>query len=234
MEAIKAHFEEEARVFDATIVRLIPHYDSMIDALVSALPFPAGSRPKILDLGCGTGTVSARVFGRYPDAKITCLDIAENMLGMARAKLNPYNANAEFVLADFSDWIPPVRYDAVVSSLALHHLPDDGAKRAFFSKVHESLSPGGCFLNADVVLSGDPQLQSMYLRKWRSFMIGRDAGHDPVSAEEADEKWFPSYEREDRPAVLSDQLDWLGTCGFAVTDVIWKHYNFAVYGGKKA
>jgi tRNA (cmo5U34)-methyltransferase len=44
---------------------------------------------------------------------------------------------------------------------------------------------------------------------------------------------LPKYHAEDRPAKLLDQLDWLTQAGSVAVDVVWKHYNFAVYGGVK-
>ena len=54
-----------------------------------------------------------------------------------------------------------------------------------------------------------------------------------VSEEEIENKWMPQYQEEDRPAKLIDQLNWLVELGFSDVDVIWKYYNFAVYGGRK-
>jgi tRNA (cmo5U34)-methyltransferase len=226
MADIRKHFEAEAAIYDANIVRLIPHYGEMLDALVSALPFGLGSSPRVLDLGSGTGTLSARILERYPEAEVVCLDMAAGMLSMAQAKLAS-SRKVSFVQADFSSWEGEGKFDAVVSSLALHHLIDDGAKRVFFAKVKDLLAPGGSFVTADVVLSSDPDLQGMYLKKWRDYML------KAVSASDVDDIWFPSYEREDRPAVLADQLGWLADTGFQAVDVIWKWYNFAVYGGKR-
>jgi tRNA (cmo5U34)-methyltransferase len=67
----------------------------------------------------------------------------------------------------------------------------------------------------------------MYMRQWRAFM------RRTVSAEEIEDKWIPKYQTEDRPAKLVDQLVWLKEIGFDDVDVIWKRYNFAVYGGAK-
>lgn len=226
MADIRGHFEEEAAIFDENIVRLIPGYREMVDALVSALAFPEGRAPRVLDLGCGTGTVARAVLDRWPAAQVTCLDMAERMLEMAKLKLAAF-PKTEYIAADFSTWDGVGRYDAIVSSLALHHLPDAESKHAFFAKAAALLEPGGAFFNADVVLSGDPAIQALYLARWRAFML------ESVSEKDADGIWFPSYEREDRPAVLVDQLSWLGACGFSPVDVIWKRYNFAVYGGKK-
>jgi tRNA (cmo5U34)-methyltransferase len=65
------------------------------------------------------------------------------------------------------------------------------------------------------------------MRQWRAFM------RLSISDEEIEGKWIPSYEAEDRPAKLMDQLAWLEEIGSADVDVFWKDYNFAVYGGVK-
>ena len=46
MDAVKKHFEEEAKEFDQIILRLIPYYPEMIDALIAAIPFDQSSRIK--------------------------------------------------------------------------------------------------------------------------------------------------------------------------------------------
>jgi len=48
-----------------------------------------------------------------------------------------------------------------------------------------------------------------------------------------DKVQIPRYLKEDSPAVLVDHLRWLEEVGFSAVDVLWKHYNFAVYGGRK-
>jgi len=81
VEKIKRHFEEEAEEFDGLIRKLIPHYPEMIEALVSALPWGPEREIRVIDLGCGTGTVALRVKERFPKARITCLDLNEKGIG---------------------------------------------------------------------------------------------------------------------------------------------------------
>ena len=90
MDRVKKHFEEEAKEFDSIILKLIPYYPEMLDALISAIPFDATKPIKVIDLGCGTGTVSKLVKSVFPDAVITCLDVAENMIEMAKNKLSDW------------------------------------------------------------------------------------------------------------------------------------------------
>ncbi|HXC80007.1 MAG TPA: hypothetical protein VNU19_23500 [Candidatus Acidoferrum sp.] len=84
------------------------------------------------------------------------------------------------------------------------------------------------FFNADVVLGSSEVLQRVYLAQCRAFM------QRSVSQEDIDGRWMPRYEAEDRPAPLVDQLTWLTTIGFRDVDVVWKYYNFAVYGGRRS
>lgn len=224
MDRVKQHFEEEARDFDRIISTLIPDYSRMVEALVSALPFNSSSRPEVIDLGCGTGTVSQAVLAAFPNAHVTCLDLAENMIAMAQTKLSGY-PGIRFIVGDFTTF--EGEYDVVISSLALHHLATDEHKRSFFQRIYSRLNAGGVFYNGDVVLASSDFLQAAYMNQWRAFMRRK------ISSEEIENKWIAKYHAEDHPAKLAAQLAWLTGIGFADVDVIWKRYNFAVYGGVK-
>jgi tRNA (cmo5U34)-methyltransferase len=224
MDRIKQHFEDEARDFDRIILTLIPDYPKMVEALVAALPFERAAPIRVIDLGCGTGTVAQNVLDAFPNAHVTCLDLAENMIAMAQAKLSRYPA-VRFVVGDFTAFSG--EYDVVVSSLALHHLATDDQKRRFYRDIYDRLSSGGAFYNGDVVLASSDTLQATYMHEWRAFM------RRSLSDEEIEEKWIAKYQAEDYPARLVDQLAWLGAIGFVDVDVLWKHFNFAVYGGVK-
>lgn len=210
---VKQHFEDEAQEFDRIIVALIPDYAQMVASLVETLPFDPEASIKVLDLGCGTGTVALSVLCTFPNAHLTCLDLAENMIDMARTKLVSYR-DVRYVVGDFNDFSGD--YDAVVSSLALHHLSTDDAKRRCYRRIYGSLSPGGVFYNADVVLASSERLRNTYMRQWRNFM------RRSVSEQEVEDKWIPKYYAEDHPAKLTDQLAWLREIGFEGVEVVSK------------
>jgi len=52
------HFEQEAKKYDEIILTLIPNYRQMVEVLVSILPFEQDQIFSVIDLGCGTGTIS--------------------------------------------------------------------------------------------------------------------------------------------------------------------------------
>ncbi|MGM0508647.1 MAG: class I SAM-dependent methyltransferase, partial [Fusobacteriota bacterium] len=225
MDAIKDHFQEEAKEFDEIIQRLIPYYDEMIEALVSAIPFEKDRPIEVIDLGCGTGTILKRVKEEFPNAKLSAVDISENMIEMTRGKLDKYN-DVNYQVGDFYDMAFSKKYDVVLSSLALHHLITDEDKKRFYEKIFKTLNNGGVFYNADVVLGSNQDIQDLYMKKWIEYM------KKSCSIDEIEGKWLKKYKKEDRPAKLMSHLKWLDETGFEDVDVIWKYYNYSVYGAK--
>ena len=227
MEIVKEHFEEEAEEFDKTILKLIPMYSEMINSMISAIPFESSDKFKVLDLGCGTGNVTKAIKERFPMANISCIDIADNMIQMAKIKLEDYRY-IKYYTGDFSEFNFESTYDVVVSSLALHHIRTDEDKKKFYSKIYEVLKPGGLFLNSDSVLGSNENLNILYREKWIDFMLQN------VPETEIQEKWLLTEKKEDFPAPLTSHLRWLGETEFESIDVVWKYYGYAVYCGTRA
>ena len=222
MNIIKNHFEEEAGQYDGIIKNLIPYYHQMVKALINAMPFGRSESIEVIDLGCGTGTVSRAVKDVYSNAKITCLDISEKMLQIAAGKL--YDVpDATYINSNFYDFEFGKKFDAVVSSLALHHLATNEDKLKLYKKIYSCLNANGVFINADVVLASTDILQECYMKQWKNFMSNN------IPGDEVENKWIPTYYEEDRPASMADHFEMLKDAGFKVVDVVWKYYNFAVY-----
>ncbi len=226
MQKIKEHFEEEAKEFDSIILKLIPYYDKMMEALVLSVPFEKDSKINVIDLGCGTGTVALHIKRAFPNAVITCLDLSENMINMAKTKLSAYE-DVKYIVNDFYGFNFVEKYDVIVSSLALHHLVNDSDKKIFYEKIYKALNSSGIFYNADVVLGSNDKMSDMYIRKWKEYMSKN------VTIDEIENKWLPKYREEDTPAKMTDHLAWMNEIGFKDVDVVWKYYNYAVYGGMK-
>jgi tRNA (cmo5U34)-methyltransferase len=226
MENIKKTFEEIAHEYDEVIQLFIPYYHQMLEAVVCALPFGKSEAINVIDLGCGTGRIAKSIKDAYPEARITCLDLVENMLEMAKSKLVGKN-NIRYQIGNFECYEFDDIYDVAISSLALHHLLTDEDKKAFYQKIYDNLAPGGVFYNADIILGSSDRIQEIYMDRWKAFM------RKQLLEDDIENKWIPKYYEEDRPAKLLEQLSWLTDIGFHEVDVLWKYYNFAVYGGRK-
>lgn len=226
MEEIRANFTVGSDGYDERIRKIIPRYDEMLEAMMACMRPLRGRKLRAIDVGCGTGAVSALLLRSHPDVELTCLDMTASMLDLAKERLKGHD-NVRFVLADIFDFGLDGPYDLVISSLALHHIVSDQDKKAVYRKIYRALAPGGWFLNADLVLGSSDDIQEVYMTRWKEFMYRH------FSREETDNVRVPRHHEEDSPARLIDHLRWLDEVGFGIVDVIWKHYNFAVFGGRK-
>ncbi|WP_455644710.1 class I SAM-dependent methyltransferase [Methanosphaera sp.] len=224
MSDLKEHFNNAAEDYDTLINKTLINYDEMITALINAIP--DNEEPRILDLGCGTGNITKKVLERFPNAKVTCLDLSDKMIELAKEKLADYD-NVEYVLGDFTIIDIIDKYDAIISSLALHHIPTDEGKKEMYQHIYDALNEGGVFYNADVI-----KPNSEYNAKLNERMNDKYMQDNGVSKETQDDH-KQKKESNDIPVTLITHLKLLEEVGFEELDVIWKHYANAVYGGTR-
>jgi SAM-dependent methyltransferase len=142
--ALKYHWL--TRFYDP-IVQFTTRERTFKEALLQQAEIQAGHR--VLDLGCGTGTLALLVKQTSPTAEVFGLDADVETLKRARAKI----ARAALDLQldqGFASALPyaPASFDRVLSSLFFHHLPSD-LKQEAMREVLRVLRPGGEFHIAD-------------------------------------------------------------------------------------
>jgi ubiquinone/menaquinone biosynthesis C-methylase UbiE len=98
---------------------------------------------RVLDLGCGTGTLAVLIKRRHPTVEVIGLDPDPKALARARAKAERAGVSIRFDRA-FSDSLGYAddTFDRVFSSLMLHHLPA-ASRPATLREVRRVLRPGG-------------------------------------------------------------------------------------------
>jgi trans-aconitate 2-methyltransferase len=79
----------------------------------------AGSPRRVVDLGCGPGTLTAGLAARWPGARVSGLDSSAEMISRARS----LDTSVSFTVADVRAWTPGSDTDVVVSNAALHWVP---------------------------------------------------------------------------------------------------------------
>lgn len=229
MENAKTLFEKEASEFDNIIPLLIPFYGEIYNILTDSIPFYRNISVKILDIGCGTGTFAKILKEKFPYAKITCLDFAQNMIEEAKIKLVQYKDDINFLVGDFNNLDIKNEYDVVVSSFALHHIQTDKEKLQLYKSIYESLNQNGVFLTADIVLGVNNYVKNLYDKKWEEHIIKQFT----KSKNGLRNKTLERYQTDDNPSKLFDHLKWLEYSGFNQVETIWKYYKFAIFGGYK-
>lgn len=225
MPDLKKHFNQEAEAFDKQVLKNIPKYPEMLTALINAIP-DNKETPKILDLGCGTGNITQKIMEKFPNAQVTCLDLSENMIEIAKNKLSSYE-NIEYIIGDFTKTEMTEKYDAIVSSLALHHIPNDKEKQDMYKAIYEALNINGVFYNADVI-----QGNSTYNEQLNNKIAEQDMLDNGVTQEEIIEH-KGKRDANDIPTTTYNHIKMLENVGFQEIDVIWKYYANVVYGGTK-
>lgn len=223
IDKVSEHFEREAFVYDELILRLIPNYEEQLDVIAKLIPFERTKQLTALDLGCGTGVLSYLILKLFPNAQVTAFDLAENMLEVCKTNLGVYEDRLELKQGNFGKDDIGQGYDIVLSGLSTHHL-DNSGKINLYQRIYQGLSPGGIFINREIVLGATSNLTEYYHQLWRQFI--RSNGED-------DEKWFKKYLEEDIPASVENQLEWLIDAGFVDVGCHWRYLNFAVFGGEK-
>ena len=157
--SVKRHLRVDAEGYDVQIRRFISHYDEMLATGVEVLAALAPADAHVLDLGGGTGGLSSAVLHGLPGARVTVLDVDPDMLAEARRRLAGFADRVSFRQASFLDSLPAA--DAVVASLALHHVHDLETKTALYRAIHDALSPGGMLLNLDAAVTEGARLSGL-------------------------------------------------------------------------
>jgi tRNA (cmo5U34)-methyltransferase len=168
---------------------------------------------RVLDLGTGDGRLLALLARDRRELVGVGVDFSGVMLDAARERF-ARNERVELVRHDLSEPLPALgRFDAVVSSFAIHHLEHE-RKRALYREVFDILEPGGVFANFEHVASATARLHLAFF----------EAIGEPIENED------PS----DRLLDVETQLGWLRAIGFDDVDCYWKWMEMALLVGMKA
>jgi tRNA (cmo5U34)-methyltransferase len=187
----------------------LPHRREGEATLLEFLPAQVGS---VLDVGSGGGRLLSLVKAARPDAKYVALDFSSAMLETLKDSFESDTSTA-IVEHDFSRPLPELgRFDAVVSSFAIHHVSHE-RKRCLYDEIFGLLNSGGVFLNLEHVASPSVALHDQFLR----------------AIDYTRETEDPSNKLLD----LEVQLAWLRQIGFTDVDCHWKWRELALLAGTK-
>lgn len=224
-KSIKALFDRASQSYDRARRQLVPSFDDFYRTALDLIPFERDSVIRVLDLGAGTGLLSALIAEAFPHAHFTLIDLSEEMLNQARQRFLTDAARFEFRALDLAEEGFRGRYEAVVSALAIHHLSDE-VKRDLFENIYDVLCDGGAFINADQVLGATPEIDEQYKAAWLRQVREQGVGESDLAA--AVERM-----KEDQMSTLASQMECLEAIGFRSVNCWYKNYGFVVYAGRK-
>ena len=216
------YFGSMAESYDSLIRRAVPRYDEMLSRLVDYLPETASS---ILELGCGTGNLSLALAERYPEATLTFLDAAPEMLETTRARLERQHPSvarrALFVETSFEKIDAALgSFDLVASSISLHHVKD---KAALYGNIHALLAPSGAFRFSDQLRGATATIHELNWKRWLEFCRSRgNCSEDEVTS------LLDHAAAHDHYTPLQEQFRLLGEAGFRALDCVWRNLIWGI------
>lgn len=167
---------------------------------------------RVLDLGTGDGRLLELLRSDRPEMLGVGLDFSVLMLTAARRRFADHE-RIDCVEHNLTEPLPSLgSFDAVVSSMAIHHLEHE-RKRSLYGEIFDLLEPGGVFANFEHVASPTRRLHLAFFAA-----IG-----EPLEDED------PS----DRLLDVESQLAWLREHGFDDVDCYWKWLEMALLIGVK-
>jgi len=189
----------------------LPHRTEGEKVLLEQIP---SSTKRVLDLGTGDGRLLALVKLHNPSVEGVALDFSDPMIEQAKKRFSK-EKHVTIVKHDFSQPLPKCQigcFDAVVSSLAIHHLTHKRKKR-LYQEVFNLLNPKGVFFNLEHVSSATENLHIKFLAATGLTLKTEDPSNKLLDVE--------------------TQLRWLRKIGFADVDCAWKWLELALLMGFK-
>jgi tRNA (cmo5U34)-methyltransferase len=216
----------------------VPWREHQIEIISRLIPLT--TEPfQVMELCCGEGLLAEAILERHSNCTLHGYDGSPAMLDQAFRRLARFERRFSARLFDLAadEWRrPSFAVQAVVSSLAIHHL-DGRQKQRLYRDLAHLLAPGGALIIADIIEPASALSQALAAEEWDA------AVRERALALDGDETAFEQFRRRqwniyrypdpfDKPSPLADQLAWLRAAGFEGVDVYWLAAGHAVYGGQ--
>jgi tRNA (cmo5U34)-methyltransferase len=246
----RQRFEHMAEDYDQMAPILVPMYGFLQQEMIRLADLASLSRPRIVDVGAGSGLFLEKALAICPQADCYWVDSSEGFLKVARRRLSRYGRQVTYILSPMeAEWQRQVGgpVDRIFSMSAIHHL-ERHEKRALYVACFDLLNEGGWFINGDEMKTLDEAAYRASLAFWVRH-IETQAERVPPALVENTRRWCGHFEgwkrrnieRIDQPKTKGDdlhepfvdQVQWLKEIGFDSVDLFVKYHLWCVIGGRK-
>ena len=163
---IKEQFNAVAEEYDKNRRKFIPCFDDYYIGTTGFIASNLAKPKRILDLGAGTGLLSYYWYQHFPDAAYVLVDIADDMLRIAKTRFAGAD-NVTYQVENYADGLPDGQFDVIVSALSIHHM-DDSEKSSLFAQIYDALPAGGVFVNYDQFCADQKVMNDWFNSYWEN------------------------------------------------------------------
>jgi SAM-dependent methyltransferase len=236
------------RSWDRLEESYLPDRELRVSVLLDVVEAIGDSTPTVLDLACGTGTITCRLLDRFPAARSIAVDVDPVLLTIASTTFVDAD-RVRIVHADLRDpaWVdavPELQVDAVLTATALHWLSEDVVERVY-RDLARLVRPGGVVAHAEQMpLVELPRLAGGLVevergRRARQLADDRagwdawweEAARDPALRSAAAQRravFGSNYPTEEFSPPAAWHIAALSEAGFAEVGVVWRSGTGAI------
>lgn len=216
---IKEQFNIVAKEYDVNRKKFIPcftdYYKNTTKFILANMEKPK----RILDLGAGTGLLSYYWYQQCPSAEYVLVDIADEMLNVARQRFAGID-NISYQILDYSKGLPGGEFDAIISALSIHHLEDED-KEKLFAQIYDRLPRGGLFVNYDQFCAGQEEMNEWFDSYWENQLFQRGLNQHDM------ELW-KERRKLDKECSVEKEIEILSRSLFKTSKCVYSYQKFSV------
>lgn len=171
----------------------------------------------LLDIGCGTGLELESMYKRFPEVKVTGIDLSESMLDKLRE--NYGDKNIEIINADYFEYpFEENKFDAAMSFETLHHFKYE-KKQLIYNKLYQTIKAGGYYIECDYIACCDEE-EALCLEEYE---YRRKQNNIPEDM----------FIHIDIPLTLEHQFELIKNAGFKTVEVLYQNCGTVIIRAEK-
>ena len=218
-----------------------PVLDEQIRTVIATLQQETSGPCRILDLGCGPGTLARQILTADERFTVVNLDVNPFWLEVCKRNLADFGKRAQLLAASFrdADWPNqvPGPFQAVVSLTTLHSLATE-SYQALLNQILHILEPGSLFLNADRLIvpkfePEEPDPDTFTGDTWQGYYTWLKDTWELTDIFDAAQKQGDIFDGSPTGYDGDTNLHLLTEAGFINQNMYWYRDGRAVFGGKK-
>ena len=216
---IQEQFNLVAKEYDNNRKKFIPCFEDYYEHTTRFITSNITKPNRVLDLGAGTGLLSYFWYKHFPQSEYVLVDIADEMLNIARKRFDGLK-NIDYQVLDYSKELPKGEYDVIISALSIHHLEHE-EKRKLFKRIYNKLPDGGIFINYDQFCAGSSKMNAWFDSYWENQL-------ENSSLTDKDIRLWRERRKLDRECSVEEEISMLQECNFKETKCIYTNQKFSV------